>query len=51
MLPFSAGPHGLMNTSVKLLRLPDGRAVACTENDVRGELVVENASVELLLRR
>ncbi|MEV7393479.1 helix-turn-helix transcriptional regulator [Streptomyces sp. NPDC091215] len=51
VLPFSAGPHGLMNTSVKFLRLPDGRTVAYTENDLRGELVEENASVELLLRR
>ncbi len=51
VLPFSAGPHGLMNTSVKFLRLPDGRTVAYTENDLRGELVEENTSVELLLRR
>ncbi|MEU9452272.1 helix-turn-helix transcriptional regulator [Streptomyces sp. NPDC048277] len=51
VLPFSAGPHGLMNTSVMFLRLPDGRTVAYTENDLRGELVEENTSVELLLRR
>jgi transcriptional regulator with XRE-family HTH domain len=51
VLPFGAGPRGLMNTSVKFLRLPDGRTGAYTENDLRGELVEENASVELLLRR
>ncbi|MGQ4421235.1 Scr1 family TA system antitoxin-like transcriptional regulator, partial [Streptomyces violaceoruber] len=44
-------PHGLMNTAVKFLRLPNGRVVAYTENDLRGELVEENASVELLQRR
>ncbi|MFJ5277285.1 helix-turn-helix domain-containing protein [Streptomyces parvulus] len=51
VLPFNAGPHGLMNTAVKFLRLPNGRAVAYTENDLRGELVEENGSVELLQRR
>ncbi|GAA2198700.1 hypothetical protein GCM10009787_42480 [Streptomyces bangladeshensis] len=33
------------------LRLTDGRTVAYTENDLRGELLEENASVELLQRR
>lgn len=51
VLPFCSGPHGLMNTAVKFLRLPDGRTVAYTENDLRGELVEENTSVELLQRR
>ncbi|MFE0416288.1 helix-turn-helix domain-containing protein [Streptomyces tendae] len=51
VLPFRAGPHGLMNTSVMFLRLPNGRVVAYTENDLRGELMQENASVELLQRR
>ncbi|WP_217245296.1 helix-turn-helix transcriptional regulator [Streptomyces sp. AC602_WCS936] len=51
VLPFRAGPHGLMNTSVMFLRLPNGRVVAYTENDLRGELVEENAAVELLQRR
>lgn len=51
VLPFAAGPHGLMNTAVKFLRLSNGRVVAYTENDLRGELVEENASVELLQRR
>ncbi|MFF7358716.1 helix-turn-helix domain-containing protein [Streptomyces filipinensis] len=51
VLPFSAGPHGLMNTAVMFLRLTDGRTVAYSENDLRGERVEENASVELLQRR
>ncbi|MEU4984542.1 helix-turn-helix transcriptional regulator [Streptomyces sp. NPDC021969] len=51
VLPFRAGPHGLMNTSLMFLRLPNGRVVAYTENDLRGELVEENRSVELLQRR
>ncbi|MEU8748414.1 helix-turn-helix transcriptional regulator [Streptomyces parvulus] len=51
VLPFNAGPHGLMNTAVMFLRLPNGRAVAYSENDLRGELVEENGSVELLQRR
>ncbi|MFF9090008.1 helix-turn-helix transcriptional regulator [Streptomyces sp. NPDC014991] len=50
VLPFSAGPHGLMNTAVKFLRLLDGRTVAYTENDVRGELIEENNEVEHLQR-
>ncbi|AKJ10752.1 DNA-binding protein [Streptomyces incarnatus] len=51
VLPFSAGPHGLTNTAVMFLRLTDGHTVAYSENDLRGELVEENASVELLQRR
>ncbi|MEV6836388.1 helix-turn-helix transcriptional regulator [Streptomyces sp. NPDC051133] len=51
VLPFSAGPHGLTNTAVMFLRLADGRTVAYSENDLRGELVEENSSVELLQRR
>ncbi|MFJ5030722.1 helix-turn-helix domain-containing protein [Streptomyces sp. NPDC088560] len=51
VLPFSAGPHGLMNTAVMFLRLTDGRAVAYYENDLRGELVEEYGSVEDLQRR
>ncbi|MFE9450487.1 helix-turn-helix domain-containing protein [Streptomyces sp. NPDC006739] len=51
VLPFSAGLHGLMNTAVMFLRLLDGRTVAYSENDLRGELVEENTSVELLQRR
>lgn len=48
VLPFSAGPHPLMNTSMMFLRLPDARTVAYTENDVRGELIEEIGSVEEL---
>ncbi|MFF1285183.1 helix-turn-helix transcriptional regulator [Streptomyces sp. NPDC058299] len=51
VLPFSAGLHGLLNTAVMFLRLLDGRTVAYTENDLRGELLEENGSVELLQRR
>ncbi|MFG3251562.1 helix-turn-helix domain-containing protein [Streptomyces sp. NPDC048187] len=51
VLPFGAGRHGLTNTDVMFLRLPNGRVVAYTENDLRGELVEDNASVELLQRR
>ncbi|MFB7089491.1 helix-turn-helix domain-containing protein [Streptomyces sp. NPDC056296] len=51
VLPFRAGRHGLTNTTVMFLRLPSGRVVAYTENDLRGELVEENGSVELLQRR
>ncbi|MFD1659880.1 helix-turn-helix domain-containing protein [Streptomyces caeni] len=50
VLPFSAGPHGLMNTATKFLRLLDGRTVAYIENDERGELIEENSRVERLQR-
>ncbi len=40
-----------MNTNVKFLRLPDGHTVAYTENDLRGELVEDSATVEELQRR
>ncbi|MGW7405069.1 helix-turn-helix domain-containing protein [Streptomyces sp. NPDC054833] len=50
VLPFSAGPHGLMNTARMFLRLPDGRTVAYSENDERGELIEENGRVERLQR-
>lgn len=48
VLPFRAGFHGLMNTDVWYLRLPDGRTVAYTESGYRGELIEENAAVERL---
>ncbi|WP_405862246.1 helix-turn-helix transcriptional regulator [Streptomyces sp. NBC_01515] len=51
VLPLSIGPHGLMNTAVMFLRLLDGRTVAYAENDLRGELIEENTSVEELQRR
>ncbi|MFD9319883.1 helix-turn-helix domain-containing protein [Streptomyces sp. NPDC060053] len=50
VLPFGTGPHGLMNTDTMFLRLLDGRTVAYTENDVRGELVEETGKVERLHR-
>ncbi|MFJ5724173.1 helix-turn-helix domain-containing protein [Streptomyces sp. NPDC093149] len=51
VLPFHAGPHGLMSTDAMFLRLPDGRTVAYTENDVRGELIEESSRVERVQRR
>ncbi|WP_413752680.1 helix-turn-helix domain-containing protein [Streptomyces sp. R-74717] len=51
VLPFSAGPHGLTSTEAWFLRLPDGRTVAYTENDVRGELIEETGRVEHVQRR
>ncbi|MFF6800999.1 Scr1 family TA system antitoxin-like transcriptional regulator [Streptomyces sp. NPDC012616] len=50
VLPFGTGPHGLMNTDTMFLRLLDGRTVAYTENDVRGELIEESSRVERLHR-
>ncbi|MFJ8282294.1 helix-turn-helix transcriptional regulator [Streptomyces griseoviridis] len=50
VVPFSAGPHGLMNTAVKFLRLQDCRTVAYTENDERGELIEEPSRVEFFQR-
>ncbi|WP_327403055.1 helix-turn-helix transcriptional regulator [Streptomyces sp. NBC_01288] len=50
ILPFSAGLHGLTNTDTMFLRLLDGRTVAYTENDVRGELIEETERVERLQR-
>ncbi|MDT0476946.1 helix-turn-helix transcriptional regulator [Streptomyces sp. DSM 41014] len=50
VLPFSAGQHGLTNTDVMFLRLLDGRTVAYTENDVRGELMEESSRVERIQR-
>ncbi|QEU94827.1 helix-turn-helix domain-containing protein [Streptomyces kanamyceticus] len=50
VVPQTAGLHGLMNTAVMFLRLADGRTVAYTENDIRGQLIEENDQVERLLR-
>ena len=50
VLPFAAGPHGLVGADVMFLRLPDGRPVAYVEHAVRGELVEEYAAVERLQR-
>ncbi|MFJ9892928.1 helix-turn-helix domain-containing protein [Streptomyces sp. NPDC091280] len=50
ILPFDTGVHGLTNTDTMFLRLLDGRTVAYTENDVRGELIEETDRVERLQR-
>ncbi|MER7927541.1 helix-turn-helix transcriptional regulator [Streptomyces sp. NPDC096057] len=50
VLPFGTGVHGLTNTDTMFLRLLDGRTVAYTENDVRGELFEETERVERLQR-
>ncbi|WP_416963737.1 helix-turn-helix domain-containing protein [Streptomyces sp. Agncl-13] len=50
VLPFGSGVHGLTNTDTMFLRLLDGRTVAYTENDVRGELIEETERVERLQR-
>ncbi|MET9070886.1 helix-turn-helix transcriptional regulator [Streptomyces sp. NPDC004232] len=51
VLPFGTGLHGLMDTAVTFLRLPDGRTVSYVENDARGELIEETSKVEGLQRR
>ncbi|MGW7657625.1 helix-turn-helix domain-containing protein [Streptomyces asiaticus] len=48
VLPFSAGLHGLIGTSLTLLWQPDGSAVAYTEDSHSGELVEEAGGVERL---
>ncbi|MER5431945.1 helix-turn-helix transcriptional regulator [Streptomyces sp. NPDC002588] len=50
VLPFGTGLHPLDGTSMMFLRLPEGRTVAYTELDVRGELVEETSRVERLHR-
>lgn len=50
VLPFGAGWHGLMNTDVAFLQLADGKLVAYTENDVRGEVDEEIGTVVALNR-
>ena len=50
VLPFAAGPHGLVSADVMFLRLPDARTVTYVENAIRGELVEEYAAVERLQR-
>ncbi|MFD7933852.1 helix-turn-helix domain-containing protein [Streptomyces sp. NPDC054950] len=51
VLPYGTGLHGLMDTPVTFLRLPDGRTAAYAENVLRGELVEEASRVEGLQRR
>ncbi|AQU67556.1 helix-turn-helix domain-containing protein [Streptomyces niveus] len=48
VLPFDAGPHGLMGTSVTILWLPDGKAVAYTEDAHSGQLIEDPSEVEKL---
>ncbi|MFE6691410.1 helix-turn-helix domain-containing protein [Streptomyces sp. NPDC057743] len=50
VLPFGKGPHGLMSTATMFLRLLDGRTVAYTENDIRGELIEEHSRIERMQR-
>ncbi|MFF5407664.1 helix-turn-helix domain-containing protein [Streptomyces misionensis] len=51
VLPFGAGLHGLMDTAVTFLRLPDARTVAYVETAVSGELTEAANGVEDLQRR
>ncbi|MFD5895196.1 helix-turn-helix domain-containing protein [Streptomyces sp. NPDC060366] len=48
VLPFDAGPHGLLGTSVTVLWLPDGKAVAYTEDAHSGQLIEDPSEVEKL---
>ena len=48
VLPFSAGPFGLMNSLVMFLQLTQGRVVAYTENDLHGELIEDGSQIERL---
>ncbi len=48
VLPFSVGPFAMMNTDVMFLQPADGRSVAYTENDLRGEIIVEASQIERL---
>ncbi|WP_236710646.1 helix-turn-helix transcriptional regulator [Streptomyces sp. 150FB] len=46
VLPFSAGPHCLMGTSLTILWLPDGTSVAYTEDQHSGQLIESAADVD-----
>ncbi|MFF5086670.1 helix-turn-helix domain-containing protein [Streptomyces niveus] len=48
VLPFEAGPHALLGTSVTILWLPDGRADAYTEDAHSGKLIEDPSEVEKL---
>ncbi|HEY8981511.1 MAG TPA: helix-turn-helix transcriptional regulator [Streptomyces sp.] len=50
VLPFGRGLHGLDTTEVMFLRLPGGKTVVYTENDLDGELVEETSKAEYLFR-
>ncbi|KND31496.1 helix-turn-helix domain-containing protein [Streptomyces acidiscabies] len=51
VLPFGVGLHGLPDTAVTFLKLPDGRVVANMENAVRSELIEDANGVAELQRR
>lgn len=46
VLPFAAGLHALMGTSLTILWLPDGKAVAYTEDQHSGQLLESAKDVE-----
>ncbi|MET4925147.1 helix-turn-helix transcriptional regulator [Streptomyces sp. PSRA5] len=46
VLPFAAGLHALMGTSLTILWLPDGKAVAYTEDQHSGQLLESTKDVE-----
>lgn len=46
VLPFAAGLHALMGTSLTILWLPDGKAVAYTEDQHSGQLMESAKDVE-----
>ncbi|MEU0955736.1 helix-turn-helix transcriptional regulator [Streptomyces niveus] len=46
VLPFTAGLHALMGTSLTILWLPDGKAVAYTEDQHSGQLLESAKDVE-----
>ncbi|MFI6084376.1 DUF5753 domain-containing protein [Streptomyces sp. NPDC051217] len=48
VLPFDAGPHGLLGTSLTVLWLPDGKAVSYTEDAHSGKLIEDPSEVEKL---
>ncbi|MEW2118708.1 helix-turn-helix transcriptional regulator [Streptomyces sp. NPDC005474] len=48
VLPFSAGPFGLMSGTVMFLQLAEGRVVAYTENDLHGEVIEDGGQIERL---
>lgn len=50
VLPFAAGPHGLVSTDVWFLRLSDGHTVAYLEHAQGGELIEEYPAIERLQR-
>ncbi|MFM9611720.1 helix-turn-helix domain-containing protein [Streptomyces niveiscabiei] len=50
VLPSGTGRHGLVNTNMMFLKLPDGSIVAYSENDAQGELIEETSRVEAFNR-